>query len=303
MEYHNPVLLKESIEGLEIKQNGIYLDATFGGGGHSKEIIKEIGSKGMLIGFDQDEDVLNNLIEDDRFLFINHNFRHLKRFLKLHQIDGVDGILADLGISSHHINEATRGFSYRFDAPIDMRMNQKDEVTAATILNTYTADELQQIFSEYGEVRNSKTIANVIVEARSVKTFETINEFIRVLDPWVRGNRNRYLACVFQALRMEVNDEVGALKDFLTNSLSVLNEGGMIVIISYHSIEDRLVKNFFKTGNFEGQQEKDFYGNIHRPFKVITKKAITPTPQEVNSNPRSRSAKMRIARKQFTKST
>ncbi len=302
MEYHNPVLLKESIEGLEIKQNGIYLDATFGGGGHSREIIKQIGSKGMLIGFDQDEDVKPNLIDDDRFLFINHNFRYLKRFLKLHQIGEVDGILADLGISSHHINKAERGFSHRFDAAIDMRMNQKDEVTAGSILNSYTTEELQNVFSMYGEVRNSKTLAQAIVEQRNIKDLETINEFIRTIDPWVRGNRNRYLSCVFQALRMEVNDEVGALKDFLQDSLSALKEGGLIVIISYHSIEDRLVKNFFKTGNFEGQQEKDFYGNIHRPFKVITKKAKVPTPEEVNSNPRSRSAKMRIAQKQFTKS-
>jgi len=181
-----------------------------------------------------------------------------------------------------------------------MRMNQKDDVSAQTILNSYSAEKLQQVFSEYGEVRNSKTLANAIVEQRDIKELETINELLRVIDPWVRGNRNRYLSCVFQALRMEVNDEVGALKDFLQDALEVLNDGGRLVIISYHSIEDRLVKNFFKTGNFEGQQEKDFYGNIHRPFKVITKKAKTPTQNEVNANPRSRSAKMRIARKQLT---
>ncbi len=297
MNYHDPVLLKESIDALEIEEGGIFVDATFGGGGHSKEILKKLDAKGHLFGFDQDEDVLPNITENERFTFIHHNFRYLKKFLRLHQVTQVDGILGDLGVSSHQLDDASRGFSFRFDSELDMRMNQEGETKAHDLLNTYSAEELQSVFSLYGEVRNSKMLSKAIVSERSTRKIQTVGDFLAILNPLVRGQRHRYLAQVFQALRIEVNDEMGALKDFLQASLEVLRPGGRLVIISYHSLEDRLVKNFFKTGNFTGEQEKDFYGNINRPFKIITKKALLPAPEEIRRNPRARSAKFRVAKK------
>ena len=295
MSYHDPVLLKESIDALNIKEDGSYVDATYGGGGHSNLILQKLGAKGHLFGFDQDEDVLPNVSENERFTFIHHNFKYLKRFLKLNGVMQVDGILADLGVSSYQLDQADRGFSFRFDADLDMRMNQQGEVSAAEILNNYDAKSLQNIFSLYGEVRNAKTLAIAIEAERRKKPIKAINDFLQILGPLIRGNRNRYLAQVFQALRIEVNDEIGALKIFLEEAKDVLKPAGTIVIISYHSLEDRLVKNFFKTGNFEGEVIKDFYGNIERPFKIITKKAMLPSGAEIKKNPRARSAKMRIA--------
>ncbi len=295
--YHDPVLLNESIEALNIKEEGIYVDATYGGGGHSRLILQKLGAKGHLLGFDQDEDTLSNVTENERFTFIHHNFKHLKRFLRLHNFPEVDGILADLGVSSHQLDAANRGFSFRFDTDLDMRMNQQGDLTAADILNEYDANSLQELFSLYGEVRNSKSLAQLIVSERSARPLKRIGDFLTMIDPLVRGNRNRYLAQVFQALRIEVNDEIGALKTFLEEAKEALSPGGRLVIISYHSLEDRLVKNFFKSGNFTGEYIKDFYGNIDRPFKVITKKAFLPSENEIKINPRARSAKMRIAEK------
>ncbi len=297
MEYHKPVLLEECMEALQINPNGVYVDATFGGGGHSKRIVEALDKEGTLIGFDQDEDAEKNILIDDRFIFVNNNFQYLKRYLRLHGIKQVDGILADLGVSSHQLDTAERGFSFRFDADLDMRMNQQGEFTAADVLNTYSVQDLQQLFSQYGEVRNAKTLANKLVEVRATKAFKSTGDLVFVLESVMRGNRQRYLAQVFQALRIEVNQELEVLKTFLQQAMEILNEEGRLVVISYHSLEDRLVKNFIKYGNFKGEAEKDFYGNIHRPFKLITKKAILPSKEECNINPRARSAKLRVAEK------
>lgn len=293
--YHKPVMLKECLDGLEIKPDGVYVDVTYGGGGHSKAILEQLGENGRLFGFDQDIDATTQLIKDERLTFVQHNFRFLKRFLRLHGIRKVDGILADLGVSSHQLNEAERGFSYRFDALLDMRMNQVGDVTAADILRTYNAQKLQQIFSEYGEVRNAKSLAQAIVKERESRDIKTITDLLSVLGPWVRGKRARYLAQVFQALRIEVNDEMGALRDFLTETKDVLKPGGRLVVMSYHSLEDRNVKNFIKKGTFSGEFIKDDYGKIYRPFKVITKKAVEASANELELNSRARSAKLRIA--------
>ncbi len=295
--YHQPVMAKECIEGLAIREEGTYVDVTFGGGGHSRLILQHLGDKGHLLGFDQDEDAVGNVLEDSRFTFVAANFKYLKRFLKLHGISKVDGILADLGVSSHQFDEGSRGFSYRFDHQLDMRMNVKDEVTAAKVVNEYSADYLQQMFSQYGEVRNAKSLALRIVEQRSIRKIETIGDLLAVIEPLIRGQRHRYLAQVFQAIRIEVNEEITALHELLEQSLDVLKDGGRLVVISYHSIEDRIVKNFFKTGNIEGRVEKDFYGNITRPFKLITRKAVVPKEEEIIENSRARSAKLRIAEK------
>lgn len=302
--YHTTVLLHEAVEALNIRPDGIYVDATFGGGGHSQLILRDLSDRGKLIGFDQDDDVRSQIVvhkdsfgDDKRFMFLNHNFREIKRMLRFSMIRRVDGVLADLGVSSHQFDEADRGFSYRFDAPLDMRMNQAEGTTAAKILNTYTAENLQKILSEYGEVRNSRTLAQAIVAARVGKSYQNISDLLAVSDPLSMGDKMRYRSQVFQALRMEVNDEIGALKDFLQQSLEVLGVGGRLVVITFHSIEDRLVKNFMKSGNFDGELNSDFYGNITRPFKVITKKPIEPSAEEVKSNPRARSAKLRIAEK------
>lgn len=297
MAYHEPVLASESIDALAIRPEGIYVDATFGGGGHSRLILERLGEKGRLLGFDQDEDALANVPDDGRFTFVLHNFRFLKRFLRLHRIQEVDGILADLGVSSHQLDVAERGFSYRFEAALDMRMNRQQDKTAANVVNTYDEGALQEVFSRYGEVRNAKTLAQRIAEERKQLPITTIGRFLAVAEPVIRGHRARYLSQVFQALRIEVNEEMGALQDFLLQSLEVLKTGGRLGVITYHSVEDRMVKNFLKAGNFEGQQEKDFYGNIQRPFKVLTKKAIVPAGDEVRQNPRARSARLRVGEK------
>ncbi len=297
MSYHTPVLLKEAVEGLAIKENGIYVDATFGGGGHSKSIINSLSANGCLYGFDQDADAILNKIDDERFVFVHANFRHLKRFLKLHKRKEVDGLLADLGVSSFQFDTPSRGFSYRAESELDMRMNKESEETAADILNEYKERDLLRVFSEYGEVRNSKTLAARIVARRRQKTFSKVYDFLEFLDTVGRGEKIKYYSQVFQALRIELNDEMGALKDFLVQSKEVMSEGARLVVISYHSLEDRLVKRFLKTGNVEGVVEKDDFGNIYRPFKIIGQKMILPSQEEIASNPRARSAKMRIGEK------
>lgn len=296
-EYHVPVLLEECLAALDIKEDGTYVDVTFGGGGHSKKILERLGASGALVGFDQDEDAKENIPDDARFHFAHSNYKHLKRFLRLFGYKQVDGILADLGVSSHQLDVAERGFSFRFEADLDMRMNQQGERTAVDIINDYSAIELQRVFGQYGEVRNSKTLAERIVQERQRFTIKTSTQFLNLLGPLIRGQRNRYLAQVFQALRIEVNDEINSIRTFLEESAEVLPVGGKLVVISYHSLEDREVKNFLKFGNFEGKPEKDFYGNILKPFKMITRKPILPTPEEVKLNPKSRSAKLRIAEK------
>jgi 16S rRNA (cytosine1402-N4)-methyltransferase len=295
--YHVPVMLKECLDGLNIKPDGVYVDVTFGGGGHSRAILEKLNENGVLIGFDQDEDAIKNVPEDKRFIFVQANFAEIKRFLRLHGYKQVDGILADLGVSSYQFDTAERGFSFRFDAALDMRMNQKDVLTAAIILNTYSAEKLQNMFSEYGEVRNSKTLAEAIVENREVRPFQTINDFLMMLKPLVRGEEHKYLAQVFQSLRIEVNQEMQVLEDFLHATKEVLKPEGRLVVLSYHSLEDRPVKNLFKTGNCKGDVIQDFYGNIERPFKIITKKAVEATREEQKVNTRSRSAKLRIGEK------
>jgi 16S rRNA (cytosine1402-N4)-methyltransferase len=288
-------MLKECLDGLNINPDGVYVDVTFGGGGHSRAILEKLSDKGRLIAFDQDEDALNNLWEDERLIFVDQNFRHIKRFLKLHGYKKVDGILADLGVSSHQLNEAERGFSYRFEASLDMRMNQNDLKTAAEILNTYEVDELQRIFGMYGEVKNSKTLAELIISERDIRPIENINQFLNILGPVVRGKRPKYLAQVFQALRIEVNEEIEALEEFLESTLDVLAIGGRLVVMSYHSLEDRLVKNFTKRGNLEGKMIKDDFGKIYKPFQLVNRKIIEVSAEELKINSRARSAKLRIA--------
>ncbi len=302
--YHKSVLLDESIDQLNIRPNGTYVDATFGGGGHAKQILEKLGGKGHLFGFDQDEDAEANsrnepFAEAENFTFVRSNFRHLTRSLRVEGIrpGKVDGILADLGVSSHQLDTPGRGFSYRFDAPLDMRMDSGDDETAADLLNRLNVSELQQLLSDFGELRNAKTLATAIVEARRLKPIRTTGDLVNLCEKNLLGERARYLSQVFQALRMEVNDEIGALQEFLKNSLEMLAPGGRLVVITFHSIEDRLVKHFFRAGNFEGEAEKDFYGNISTPFDLILKKPIEATAAETKNNPRSRSAKLRVAAK------
>lgn len=288
-------MLQECIDALNIKADGTYVDVTFGGGGHSKEILALLKS-GKLIAFDQDDDALKNIPDSDNLIFVNHNFRFLKRFLKYHNQIPVDGIMADLGISSYQIDEGSKGFSIRFDGPLDMRMNQSQELTAADILNQYSEKELLNIFSAYGEVRNSKQLAREIVNARqNGMQFNNTSSFISFLDSYVIGKRNRYLAQVFQALRIEVNDEMNALKEMLLQSLEVLKKGGRLVVLTFHSLEDRIVKNFMKSGNFEGKVEVDLFGKSANPFKLYNKKPIEASKEELEVNNRSRSAKLRVA--------
>ena len=295
--YHVPVLLQEVIDGLQINPSGIYVDCTFGGGGHSKRILEQLNISGRLIVFDQDADAKKNVPDDERVIFMPHNFRHLQRFLRFHKISKVNGILADLGVSSHQINEAERGFSTRFDAALDMRMNQGESKTAADIIRNHPEEALHKIFEQYGEVTNSKTLAKAIVEIRRTQSLGTINQFKNALYPFVKGNPEKYFAQVFQALRIEVNDELNALREMLTQSVDVLEEGGRIAIITFHSLEDRIVKNFFKEGTFE-EREKDVFGNSpESELKIITKKPITPGAEELKINPRARSSKLRIAEK------
>lgn len=295
--YHDPVMLSECIEYLNIVDSGTYVDVTFGGGGHSRAILEKLGIKGKLVGMDQDEDAVKNAIKDNRFLMIQANFGDISSNLRLNGIRKVDGILADLGVSSFQLDEASRGFSYRFEAPLDMRMNQNGQLDAAKIINFYSDDKLLNIFSTYGEVRNSKTLVNQIVKERRIAKVHTIQDFLRMIDSVIIGEKFKYLSQVFQALRIEVNDELNVLKSFLLATKDILNENGRLVIMSYHSLEDRLVKNFMKAGNFEGELESDFYGKISKPFQLITKKAIQATPEEVKRNPRSRSAKLRVCQK------
>jgi len=294
--YHTPVMLKECLEGLNIRPDGTYVDVTFGGGGHSKAILKKLGKNGRLLAFDQDADAQQNIIDDDRFEFIDQNFRYLKNFSRLHNAIPVDGILADLGVSSYQFDQAERGFSIRFDAELDMRMNRADKLSAKEVINTYSEADLHRIFGIYGEIQNAKSLAKTIVTARlngSLNTVADLKNAISSLIP--RGKENKYLAQVFQALRIEVNQELEALKDFLIQSAEVLNTGGRLVVMSYHSLEDRLVKNFIAKGKFSGELEKDIYGNDQRPFDAISRGAITASEDEIKSNNRARSAKLRIA--------
>ncbi len=296
--YHVPVLLQEVIDGLKIIPSGTYVDCTFGGGGHSKKILEKLNAAGKLIVFDQDEDARKNAPNDERVIFVPHNFRHLQRFLRFHKIEKVNGILADLGVSSHQFNEAERGFSTRFDALLDMRMNQNENITAADILNDFSEGKLHKIFEKYGEVTNSKTLAKTITELRKTQSLNTINEFKNAIYPIVKGNPEKYFAQVFQALRIEVNDELTVLKEMLLQSVQVLEDGGRIAVITFHSLEDRIVKDFFKNGNFKDEQEQDLFGNKTKSeLKVITKKPIVPSAEELKMNPRARSSKLRIAEK------
>ncbi len=296
-EYHTPVMVQEVTHGLQIRPDGIYVDCTFGGGGHSKKILESLGQAGRLIAFDQDPSAARNLPADPRVTFVPHNFRHLKRFLRLHEISRVHGILADLGVSSHQFDEASRGFSTRFDAKMDMRMNPHQELDASRVVNHYSEAELHKIFEQYGEVTNSKTLAKRIIEVRKTQKISTVSQFKESLYPVVKGNPDKYFAQVFQALRIEVNDELGALKEMLWQVPEVLEGGGRIAVITFHSLEDRMVKNFFRSGSFEEEEVvEDLYGRKTPPvFRVITKKPLTASGEELKSNPRSRSAKLRIA--------
>jgi 16S rRNA (cytosine1402-N4)-methyltransferase len=296
--YHVPVLLNEVLENFNIKADGVYVDCTFGGGGHSKAILQRLNKNGRLIAFDQDEDVKRNIPRDERVLFIPNNFRYLQRFLRLNGIDEVNGILADLGVSSHQFDEAERGFSIRFDASLDMRMDQRQTKTAADVLNEYSEQQLHKLFEQYGEVTNSKTLARTIVDARRTTQLKTIESLRNVLSPIVKGNPNKYLAQVFQALRIEVNDEMGVLKEMLEQSPSVLREGGRIAVITFHSIEDRIVKTFFKENTFEAPEENPFATTEReKVLKPVNKKPIVATSEEIKNNPRARSAKLRVAEK------
>ncbi len=298
-EYHVPVLLDESVSGLDIRPGGLYLDLTFGGGGHSGEILRRMDADGCLMGFDQDEDALANIPEDDRFIFVNHNFRYLRNFMRYYGYEKADGILADLGVSSHEFDEAGRGFSFRFDAELDMRMNRRNKLTAADVLNTYDAERLRNIFRNYGEVENAGKLADFIVRGRNNKEIRTSEEFYQAIAPCVpKLKEKKYLAKVYQALRIEVNGELDALKEMMVQAMDVLKPGGRLVIITYHSLEDRLVKNFFKAGNAEGKMEKDIlYGHVNHDFELVNRKVIVPAEEEIERNPRARSAKLRIARK------
>lgn len=295
MDYHNPVLLRETIEGLNIKPQGIYVDVTFGGGGHSRAILEQLDEKGKLLAFDQDKDALENAIDDERFIMINENFRHIKRFLRLHNIKQVDGILGDFGVSSHQFDVAERGFSTRFEAPLDMRMNQSQEVSAFHIINEYSQEKLTQIFRDYGELKTAWPMAKAIVTEREKQAICTGEDLKKVLLRFLPPHKkNKILAQVYQAIRIEVNQELSALKEFLEQTKSLLKPGGRLSVISYHSLEDRLVKRFIRNGLFEGEPEKDLFGRVEVPFKRVGK-FIVPTDEEIKLNNRARSAKLRIA--------
>ncbi|MNQ27597.1 Ribosomal RNA small subunit methyltransferase H [compost metagenome] len=297
MEYHNPVLLHPTVDGLNIKLDGIYVDVTFGGGGHSKEILKRLGPNGRLFAFDQDEDALANALPDERFTLINENFRFIKRFLRFHGVKSVDGILADLGVSSHQFDVPERGFSTRFDAELDMRMSQKNDLNAYRVVNEYEEQDLRRVFFDYGELKNAPVLARTIVEAREKYPIKTTDELKDVLAKYLPERvKNKILAQIYQAIRIEVNQEMDVLKEFIEQSLEILNPGGRFSVISYHSLEDRLVKRFIKNGMFEGEPERDFYGNFSVPFKTIGK-LIVPDDAEIKINNRARSAKLRIAEK------
>ena len=304
--YHIPVLLNESIDGLNIQPGGIYVDVTMGGGGHSHEILKRLDANAHLYSFDQDADAEANLkqnhgddlLNDERFTFVRSNFRYLKNWMRYHGVEQIDGLLADLGVSSHHFDDESRGFSFRFESPLDMRMNKRSSKTAADIVNNYAEEALADIFYLYGELKNSRKIAWLLVKARQEKKIETTGDFIAVVEPLFKREREKKdLAKLFQALRIEVNGEMSALKELLTSVVDILKPGGRLSVITYHSLEDRIVKNIMKAGNIEGKIEQDFFGRINTPFKLINNKVIVPTDEEQEQNPRSRSAKLRIAEK------
>lgn len=296
-EYHVPVLLAESVNGLEIKADGDYVDVTFGGGGHSREIFSRLKT-GRLFAFDQDEDAAANVIHDERFFFIRHNFKYIRNFLRYYNVEQVDGILADLGVSSHDFDVAERGFSFRFDGDLDMRMNRDSSQSAADIVNTFSEDQLRTMFREYGEIDNAGRLAKQLVFARDAKQVKTIEQFKEAIAPCVpKFQESKYLAKVFQALRIETNKEMDVLHEFLEQSIQLLKPGGRLVVITYHSLEDRMVKNFIKSGDFSGKQEKDFFGNVESPLVAINRKVIVPNEEELERNPRARSAKLRIAEK------
>ena len=296
--YHTPVLLEESVNGMNIRPDGTYVYVTFGGGGHSKYILSKLGKNGRLLSFDQDEDAEKNIVNDKRFTFVRSNFRYLHNFLRYYQVEKVDAILADLGVSSHHFDDSERGFSFRFDGKLDMRMNKRAGMTAADIVNTYEEEKLASVFYLYGELKNSRKLASVIAKARNNQKIETIEDFLSVIKPlFGREREKKELAKVFQALRIEVNQEMEALKEMLYATIEALKPGGRLVVITYHSLEDRMVKNIMKTGNVEGKVEQDFFGNIQSPFALVNNRVIVPDEAELQRNPRSRSAKLRIAEK------
>lgn len=294
--YHVPVLLQESIDGLNIKSDGIYVDVTFGGGGHSREILSRLGKNGHLYSFDQDADAEKNIIADDRFTFVRSNFRYLRNWIRYYGVEAIDGLLADLGVSSHHFDDETRGFSFRFDAPLDMRMNKRAGKTAADIVNEYDEAKLADVFFLYGELKNSRRIANAITVYRQQKRIETTGDLMAATEKMMRTEKEKKdLARLFQALRIEVNHEMDALRDMLNSASQLLKSGGRLSVITYHSLEDRIVKNVMKAGNAEGKIEKDFFGRVSSPFRLVNNKVITPQEDELQNNPRSRSAKLRIA--------
>ncbi|MDO4985032.1 MAG: 16S rRNA (cytosine(1402)-N(4))-methyltransferase RsmH [Prevotella sp.] len=296
--YHVPVLLHESIDGLAIKSGGIYVDVTFGGGGHSKEILRRLDEKAHLYSFDQDPDAEKNIVNDDRFTFVRSNFRYLKNWMRYYGVDHINGLLADLGVSSHHFDDETRGFSFRFDAPLDMRMNKRAGTTAAEILNTYDEEQLADIFYIYGELKNARKIASIIAKTRNEKKIETTGDLMSSTEKlFQREREKKEMAKMFQALRIEVNHEMDALKEMLNGAKDLLGEGGRLSVITYHSLEDRIVKNMMKAGNVEGKIKQDFFGRIEAPFRLINNKVIVPSDEEQQQNPRSRSAKLRIAEK------
>ena len=294
--YHVPVLLKESVDGLDIQPSGVYVDVTFGGGGHSREILSRLGPEGRLFGFDQDADAEANVPGDARFTFVRSNFRYLKNWMRYHGVDGIDGLIADLGVSSHHFDDETRGFSFRFDAPLDMRMNKRDGMTAADVLNKYDEARLADVFYLYGELKNSRRIASAIAKARASKPLATTQDLIDATAQLLKREREKKdMAKVFQALRIEVNHEMDALKEMLAAATELLKPGGRLSVITYHSLEDRMVKNVIRTGNAEGTVKQDFYGRVSTPYTAVNNKVITPSEAEQEDNPRSRSAKLRIA--------
>ena len=296
--YHVPVLLRESVDGLNIRPDGVYVDVTFGGGGHSKEILSRLGAGGHLYSFDQDADAEANLVADDRLTFVRSNFRYLKNWMRYYGVEKIDGLLADLGVSSHHFDEAERGFSLRFDAPLDMRMNKRATLTAAEVLNNYGESQLADVFYYYGELKAARRMASLIVKSRAEKPLLTTGDLLEVLNPLLRRDREKKEAAqAFQALRIEVNHEMDALREMLLAATELLGEGGRLSVITYHSLEDRIVKNIMKSGNAEGKQSQDFFGRVETPFRAVNSKVITPTDEELARNPRSRSAKLRIAEK------
>ena len=295
--YHVSVLLKESVDGLDIRPDGVYVDVTFGGGGHSKEILGRLGTHGHLYGFDQDADAELNIVNDDRFTFVRSNFRYLKNWMRYYEVEGLDGLLADLGVSSHHFDDESRGFSFRFDAPLDMRMNKRAGMTAADVLNNYTEEQLSDVFYLYGELKNARKIASLLVKARQERPIQTTGQLMELTEKlFAREREKKEMTKLFQALRIEVNHEMGALREMLLGACELLKPGGRLSVITYHSLEDRIVKNVMKAGNAEGKVEQDFYGRITSPFRLVNKVTI-PSDEEQQRNPRSRSAKLRIAEK------